>query len=473
MTFERIYVPALDVFEQDALDSLLLQWSSLRTRNNLRAGFYDMTNATRALTASELPPAVKSRAFVLGWSALAVDKLTRRCNLDGYYSSDGTDLDALGMDEIFDDNKLGSEINQGGSVGLIHGVSFLMTTQGDVQADEPDVLIHSTSALDSTATWSARRREIDKFLSITDYDDVGQPSEITLMLPNLNVFITKTGSGWQVDRREHVYGVPVDPLRWKPRTGVPFGVSRINRAVMSIHVQAIAAMVRADVNGEVYSLPRYALLGVREGDFVNADGSPKASWQAAWDAIWSIGDDESMIGTEAPQLARADVKQFLGQSPEPQNAHLRMLAQMFSGETGIPLGELGIVGDGNPTSYEALMASRDDIISTAELTTDDWGPDVARAMQRALQMKNRDPSIDVDVVPLWRSPQHQSRAAAADAGSKVVAAVPWLAESEVGLELLGLSSDQITRAMNDKRRMVGRVLLDQIAANGGANPAAS
>src|SRR5690606_28463576 len=149
--------------------------------------------------------------------------------------------------------------------------------------------------------------------------------------------------------------------RYKPRLGRPMGASRISRAVMSLHVQALAAMIRADVNGEAYSLPRYVLLGATESAFQNADGSPKPAWQAAWDAVWAIGDLED--DDVDPRLARADIKQFHGQSPEPQNAHLRMLAQQFSGETSIPIGELGIIGDANPTSAEALETSRDDLVA--------------------------------------------------------------------------------------------------------------
>ena len=130
-----------------------------------------------------------------------------------------------------------------------------------------------------------------------------------------------------------------------------------DRAVRGTLRQAIGEMIRADVNGIAYSLPRYALLGATEQAFQNADGSVKPTWQAAWDAIWAIGDDEELV-TQGNQLARADIKQFHGQSPEPQTAHLRMLAQMFSGETGIPLGELGLIGDANPTSAEAMMAGK-------------------------------------------------------------------------------------------------------------------
>jgi hypothetical protein len=280
---------------------------------------------------------------------------------------------------------------------------------------------------------------------------------------------------WSVTRRPHAFDVPVDPMRYKQRLGRPFGSSRINRAVMSIHMQALAAMIRADVNGEAYSLPRYVLLGASEDAFQNADGSPKSTWQAAWDAIWAIGDDPE---AEFENLARADVKQFTGQSPEPQNAHLRMLAQMFSGETGIPVGELGIIGDANPTSAEALQVSRDDLISEAEQTMDGWSPDISSAVTRALTMLNGSVPDNLDLQPRWRSPIHDSRAAAADAGMKVITAFPWLAETEVGLEISGLSPDQIKRALAERRRAQGtsalRSILDQAAAKvtgGNVSPA--
>src|SRR4029077_6040721 len=159
----------------------------------------------------------------------------------------------------------------------------------------------------------------------------------------------------------------------------------------------------------------------------------------------------------------------------PQNAHLRMLAQMFSGETGVPIGELGIIGDTNPTSAEALLVSRDDLISEAEQTTDNWSPAVASAIRRALVMLNRgDVPEDLDVRPIWRNPTHISRAAAADAGSKVLAMFPWLAETEVGLELAGLSPDQIRRAMAERRTSEGsRGVLEALRSVPAAAPASA
>jgi hypothetical protein len=71
---------------------------------------------------------------------------------------------------------------------------------------------------------------------------------------------------------------------------------------------------------------------------------------------------------------------------------------------------------------------------------------------------------DLRIVPQVRNPMHESKAAAADAGTKIVTQVPWLAESEVGLELMGLSRSQIERAMSDKRRAAGSGILQTLQA---------
>lgn len=463
----RIVVFDLTHSEQDSLDELLMQWRAKRPRNNIRSGFYDMRNASRHLMSSNAPAVVKRRRFVLGWSAIAVDKLNRRCNLDGFYDAAGTDLDSLGLPDLERTNRLRAELSQAGISSLIHAVSWLVTVQGE--PGEPEVLILPRDATSATGMWDTRRRALRSFLSITDLDDSGEPTQMTMYLYGLNIVMSKASGRWNVDRREHDYGLPVDPLRYKPRLGRPFGSSRISRTVMSLHEQALGAMIRADVNGEAYSLPRYALLGVTEESFTNADGSPKPTWQAAWDAMWAIGDDADLAQTGSP-LARADVKQFNGQSPEPQNAHLRMLAQMFAGETGIPIGELGLIGDANPTSADALMAAKDDLIAEAEQTTDNWTPDVSATLTRAVTMLNQgNVPADLDVQPIWRNPMHVSRAAAADAASKVIDKFPWLAESEVGLELSGLSPSQIKRALADRRLAQARQTLAGLTA--GANGA--
>jgi hypothetical protein len=116
----------------------------------------------------------------------------------------------------------------------------------------------------------------------------------------------------------------------------------------------------------------------------------------------------------------------------------------------------------NPTSADAYSASRENLISEAEGTMDDWSVPIRRTVHRALAIQNDLTEIPEDwgsIETKWRSPIYLSKAAAADAGAKQIAVIPWLAETEVGLELLGLDEQQIRRAMADRRRAAGRAVV--------------
>jgi hypothetical protein len=454
---ERIIVPALTDDEQFTLDLLWDRLKAKAERNLLRASYYDGKRAIRQV-GTVIPPHYYRLGVVLGWSAKAVDILARRCNLDGFVWPDG-DLASIGERDLWESNHLGAEVSSGLISSLIHGVSFLITTRGDQAAGEPAALIHAKDAMNATGEWNARARRLENLLSITGRDDEGNPSSFALYLDGLTVTGEKSDGVWTVDRQPHPWGVPAEVLVYKPRTGRPFGTSRISRTVMSLHDQALRTVIRMEGHADVYSFPEMWLLGADESIFKNADGTQKASWQIMLGRIKAIPDDDD---SENP---RADVKQFSASSPEPHIMQLKQQAQLFSGETSIPLTSLGVSDMSNPTSADSYIASREDLIAEAEGATDDWAPALRRTLVKALAVQN-----GLDVVPSewasidtkWRSPVYLSRAAQADAGAKQLGAVPWLAETEVGLELLGLDDQQIRRAMSNRRRNEGRGVLQTL-----------
>jgi len=218
-------------------------------------------------------------------------------------------------------------------------------------------------------------------------------------------------------------------------------------------------------HADTYSFPEMWMLGADESIFKNPDGTPKTSFQVMLGRVKGIPDDEEAT------TPRADVKQFQASSPTPHIDQLKQQAQLFSGETSIPLTSLGVSDMSNPTSADSYVASREDLIARAEAATDDYSRPLRRAMARALAMQNglkEIPKEWASIAPKWRSPMYLSRAQHADAGAKQLAAVPWLAETEVGLELLGLDEQQIARAMSDKRRAEGRTILKTLAQRGAA-----
>lgn len=459
---EPFTVPVLSDDEQAWLTLLWEQLASRRRRNLLRASYYDAERALN-MAGSSVAPAYRGLGFVLGWTAKSVDMLARRCNPEGFFWPDG-DLESLGYTDLAESNNLLAEFKAGLVSSLIHGPSFVVTTSGDESAGEPAALVHVKDALNCTGWWNPRRRRLDAALSVTRWDERDRPTAFTLYLDGLTVTAERDDSGWSAGRQSHEWGVPVEVLVYKPRTGRQFGSSRISKPQMTLQDLAVRAVLRMEGHMDVYSIPMMVLLGADESIFRNPDGSMKTSWQIALGRVFGLPDDPE----REDALARADVKQFAASSPEPHLAQLSVLAKLFAREASLPDAALAITDMANPTSADAYGPAEEDLIAEAEGATDDWSLPLRRSVARALAIQNGGP-VPVELLTLgvnWRPPKHLSRSAAADAGAKQLASVPWLAETEVGLELLGLSETQIRRALAEKARVQGRATLNALLSGG-------
>lgn len=453
---ERIVLPDVSDDVNDTLNYLLDRLSQKTRRNLVRASYYDGKRALRQV-GTVIPPQYYKLGIVLGWSAKAVDVLARRCNLDGMVWADG-DLDAIGLPEMWQANNLDSEVDQAVTSSLIHAATFAVTTRGDTSRGEPAALLHFKDALNATGEWDPRARRLKNLLSITGRDDHGDPTSLALYLDGVTITAEKD-NGWTTEVHEHPWGVPADPLVYKPRLGRWAGSSRLSRAVMSLQDQATRAVIRLEGHMDVYSWPELWMLGADESIFQNEDGTAKASWQVMLGRLKGIPDDDEAANP------RADVKQFPAASPKPHLDQLNAVAKMFARETSLPDSSLAISDLANPTSAESYTASREDLIAEAEGATDDWSSPLRRAVARTLAIQNglsEVPESWRTMDTKWRSPIHLSRAQQADAGAKQVGAIEWLKDTEVGLELLGLDRQQIERAISEKRRAEARQTLESL-----------
>jgi hypothetical protein len=458
---ERVRIQGFSDDEDRTLNALIEQLDAKTPRNLRRATYYDGKRAVQQV-GSVIPPQYQDLALVLGWVAKGVDGLGRRCNLERFVWNDG-DLDALGVDVLQDSNFLLAELAQARTDSLINGVSYLVTTRG--LAGEPTALVHARDALNATGEWNVRRRELDNFLSVTSRKD-NAVTGFVLYLPNLTISAEKDGNVWTVDRSEHTFGVPVDPLVYRPRSGRRMGRSRITRPAMSHQDSAVRALARIEAHMDIYAIPKMVLLGGSDSMFKNPDGTFKASWQVAMGRVFGLPDDEDAT------KPRADVKQFAAESPAPHLAQLNALAKLEAREFDLPDQDFALTDMANPTSEGSYVQGRDSLVAEAEGAMDDWSVSIRRTVTRALAVQNGLDAVPAEwagIAPKWRSPLYLSRAAAADAGAKQLSAVPWLAETEVGLELLGLDEQQIQRALAEKRRVQGRNVIAALAAQGNAN----
>jgi hypothetical protein len=464
VTFQKLNVPGLDDDESAALNTNLERLLGCRRRNFKRSCLYDGKNAMSK--SSVVPDQYYKLGIALGWSAKAVDGLTRRAQLEQFTWTDG-DLESLGMDVLERENALLSEVTQALSDSALHGVSFLVSTQGG--EGEPVSLIHARDALSATGTWSNRVRRLTDALSVTKWnaDDDKRPDEFTLYLDDLTITVEQVDGKWQVDRSEHTWGVPVEPLVYKPRPSRRYGQSRLTRPIMGLHMQAVRELIRGEGHMDIYSYPEFWLLGGDMSSFKNADGSQKAVWQVMLGRYKGIEDNDQ----KPDNLARVDVKQFPAASPEPHTKWLATLSRAFAREASLPDSAVALEGMSNPTSADSYDASQYELIAEAEGAMRDWRTPITRAVARSLAILNGEegiPSRFLSIRPDWLGAKFESRAAKADAGSKQIAAVPWLAETEVGLEMLGLTPDQIKRAVSERRRAAGRDVIAALAARGAA-----
>jgi hypothetical protein len=456
-------VPGLTDDENRLVNRLAKQLNERVRRNRMRSDLYDDGKAAMEQISTVIPPQYHNIGLALGWATKGVDGLGRRCKLDRMVWTEG-DLASLGIRELEDSNFLYSELGQAQTDSLIHGVSFLITTRGE--DGEPTALVHAKDALNATGDWDgARTRRMKNLLSVTARDG-DRITGFVLYLENETITVDKEAGKWVVNRSEHPWGVPVDPLIYRPRSSKRLGRSRITKAAVSLQKAAIREMVRLEGHMDVYSMPQLLLLGAAEAAFKNADGSQKASWQIALGRVLGIPDDEEASNP------RADVKHIAAQSPEPHLADLNALAKLTAREYDLADSDFALTDVANPTSADSYSEARESLIAEAEDATDYWSVSVRRAVTRALAIQNGEdgvPEAWASITTDYRDPRFLSRAAVADAGLKQLSAVPWLAETRTGLKLLGLTELQIDEALRERTTNSGRQLAQSVlAARAGA-----
>ncbi len=465
--FQSVRLPGVSADENALINGLISEIHNRRVSNMLRTSYYENKRTIRYV-GTLIPPQYFNLGLVLGWTGKAVDALARRCNLEGFVWPDG-DLESIGGADVVDDNHLVSEIDSAIVAAMQHGPSFLINTVGG--EDEPEALIHVKDATEATGVWNRRRRHLDNLLSIIEKDKDGRVLSLALYLNNetITAHRDKAALKWEVDRIDHVYGVPAEVLPYKPAPKRPFGQSRITQPMMGLQDAAVRELVRREGHMDVFSYPEYWLLGADESALKNADGTMKTIWEARLGRIKGLPDDSE---AQFPQNARADVKQFPAASPESHWSDINGLAKLFAREASLPDTAVAISGLSNPTSAESYDASQYELIAEAEGVTDDFTPALRKMYVRALAMKNR---VNIKELPeswksidaRWRNPRYLARSAQVDAGMKQLAAAPELQGTELGYELLGLSPQDVKRAMAYRRRANGRNILNRARSGDG------
>lgn len=148
---------------------------------------------------------------------------------------------------------------------------------------------------------------------------------------------------------------------------------------------------------------------------------------------------------------------------QPHIDYMRSLAARFSGETNVPLSELGVVTD-NPASAEAIYAAKEPLVIEAMNLNADNGEALRDIALMCLAVEDgigyrAACELYGGVQARFRNPAMPSPVTQADSVVKGVAAFPWLADTDVALEEYGFTDEQIARMRPARDRFYARAMV--------------
>ncbi|CAM5738311.1 putative structural protein - phage associated [Streptomyces badius] len=147
------------------------------------------------------------------------------------------------------------------------------------------------------------------------------------------------------------------------------------------------------------------------------------------------------------------VGQFAAHDPSGQTKIIHLHARIMSSQFGLPPHMLGYTTD-NPASADAIRSTEAKLVKRSERRIRRFGSRREEAMRFALWVRDGEPPDRTRrIETVWRNPATPTVAAQADATVKLVQAGIIPADSDVTLEMAGLSEGQRQRVRADRQRL--------------------
>ncbi|WP_406325805.1 phage portal protein [Streptomyces sp. NBC_01617] len=461
MTTPTLPLLGLSDDERQILTMLRSDLLSQRFKLELFDAYFNGEQLVRDLGIS-IPPQLKGLHTVIGWPRIGVEALEQRLDLEAFRWADGSDSSDL--DEIVEANDWLDEASLAHLDALTYGREYVVAGS----SDDPDAppLVTFESPLDMTLDWDARRREPRSALRECQADRLNYglgPDEriVTLYLPDQTVHAVETDGGWEVIDRDLHRLNKVLALRManRQRTADRVGKSEITPEVMSITDAACRRLMGMEVAAEFFGAPQRYILGASESAFQDAEGNAKSAWETYIGRVLALERDED---GQVPTVG-----QFTAHDPSGQTKIIDLYARIMATQLGLPPHMLGYTSD-NPASADAIRSSEGMLVKKAERRIRRFGATHREAMRLALWVRDgTPPDKSRRIEAVWRNPATPTLAAQTDAAVKMVQAGLLPADSDVALEMAGLTEDQRKRVAAERRRAQGRQVLASLTAAGG------
>ena len=433
----------LDPEDAALVRELVGVWHRKRERNLLRERYYLCHVRVKNVGISIPEPLAKKLDPRVDWPRKAVHALADRSLLNGFVSDDDETTEKLRA--VYAANRLDALYRKNVIDALKHCCGFWTVTDDG----EGNPIVSAYPATAASAVWDDALKSVKAGLVVAESKKVPGsttrvPSVVNVFTADAVIVLTNGDGKWSAEYREHGMGRPlIEPMPYNATLERPFGSSRITRAVMSITDDAIRQRARMEAAAEVATLPQMWLLGTYKR--VTDDSNKYDASMGAINEITKDADGDVPTVWQAAQLQMA-----------PLDEYYRNLACQMSSVTNVPVSFFGVSSD-NPSSSDAIAAALEPLVIDAKQLNADNGHVLRNVAYMALAVVNgtdfateRDAGRNVN--PRFMSPAYPSVVSQSDAILKQAQALPKVAESDVALEMLGYTDEQMQRINSDHAR---------------------
>lgn len=443
-----------------------LQWGvqTHRPENLRKQGYYDGTAPVKNLGIA-VPQNLVGVAPVLGWPGTVVDVLAERLDFLGFASAED-EIAGKQLGEVSRLADLRLEFTKAVKDALIYGIGFLEVSAADASGSSMPV-ITAVDPFSASFEWDPTGKMVQCGV-VTQVDRDGNRLR-TLYEPNQTTSEYLDGGVVKVAPPVvHNRGVAgLVPIPNRMRSGKTYGHSEITPAVRYATDHGMRTMLGMEYNRELYTTPQRWMANVYPEDVGMDVENPQKRKERAWSAAMSnyvIAPPASE--EESNSLVQPTIGQFASSPPTPYIEELRALTQIIAAESAIPVHYLGFITE-NPSSADAIRQAEARLVKKAELRQIELSQVMTRMVAPLLWhivMGERIPDAVRDGLDvLWRDPATPTRAAMADAATKIVGAKVAPPRSSVIYDMLGFSQTDQRRLEADWARDASRSLVGDLA----------
>lgn len=414
--------------EIDRLSGLLAAWAP-RIRHY--DAYYEGEQPIRFLA-----PAMRREfgeritALVINWPRLGTDAYENRLDIEGFrYANDDARDDDLWT--VWQANNCDEQAQQGHLDSIALSRSYVAVGAGDSPDDLPLITVeHPLQTFVERDPRTRRGR-----LGIKRWTELDGSQWASLYTPESTGVYRRGDRGWALDQPvdSHQLGrLPLVPLVNRPRALRPDGLSEFHD-VLPLADAANKIATDLLVSAEFHAMPRRWAVGLKESDFVDAEGNPISPWSITAGHIWSTEQAPSEVSFG--QFSEADLTNF--------HNTIRVLAQLASQVLALPPHYMSFTTD-NPASADAIRSSETQLVKRVERKQTFLGGAWEEVMRLVLRIQTGVWEQNAQSLEtMWRDPSTPTVAQKADAVLKLVQA--GVLPIEQAREDLGYTPEQRRR----------------------------